>query len=78
MPNPLTKLISGALFELTNDPLILAAVQSPGYKAIGLFKLSQLHLGEIFDYWIAKPSPKEAVCKWIVDNMDYVNTFVPN
>lgn len=73
---PLEKLISGVLYDLSYSPDIDPAIRSPGYDVLRFFKLTELQLGEIFDNWRIMPSPREAICEWIVNNMDYMNTFV--
>ena len=74
---PLQKLISGTLREATYSRTIPVAIQSPGYTALMSFTLSELQLNVIFKYLKTMRTPREAVCRWIVENMDYMNTFVP-
>ncbi len=73
---PLEKLISGILYDMTFSPDTDPAIRSPGYDVFRYFKLTELQLGEMFQYWNSRTNPREAICDWIVDNMEYMETFV--
>jgi hypothetical protein len=74
---PLHKVILGMLFEVTNDSLMPEVIRSPGHTSLKLFSILELQLGELFDYFRREPTPREAVCRWASENMDYLNQFVP-
>lgn len=78
-PDLLEKAIVRSLYDLThtnsfgqND-----AFTSPGYEVLKSFSIDNFQLSDIFNYWEAKASPREAICQWIVENMDYMERFVP-
>ena len=66
------------LYDITHSQSIPTALQSPAYDAFELFRISEFQLTEIFTRWKETGDPREAVCQWAVDNMDYMNSFVPN
>jgi len=85
-PKPLYKLLTGVLQKATiqsaagND--IPQAIQSPAYDMLRLFQLTEAQLGEIFQLWHARSSaenesPRDAVCQWAVDNLDFLYSAVP-
>jgi hypothetical protein len=82
-PHSLQKIISKALFRITKDPSIPDAIQSPAYDAITAFTISDLQIGQIFDFWLEVQKdpwnydPREAVCEWVVENIDMILGFVP-
>jgi 7 transmembrane sweet-taste receptor of 3 GCPR len=82
----LYKIIVGNLFDaIYNDPKVSDPIRSPAYDAIRLFQLSELQMGEIFDYYHKSKtihdgtvtSARDAVCLWVVENLDFMKTFVP-
>jgi 7 transmembrane sweet-taste receptor of 3 GCPR len=70
----LYKLVVGNLYE---TDLVEDAIRSPAYEALELFQMTELQLGQIFDYQREEPTPRHAVCRWIVQNMETFKTFVP-
>lgn len=76
-PNPLQKVMSQGLYYSIYNPSIPEGKRSPAYDVINLFTLSSLQIGEFFDYWVAKGSPREAICQWAVDNMETLLTYIP-
>ena len=86
-PHSLLKVISTALYELSYDPEIPSAVHSPAYETIKNFRISDLQLGEIFNYWFQESNkeygdqwnlaPREAVCKWFVEHAEEMMSYVP-
>jgi 7 transmembrane sweet-taste receptor of 3 GCPR len=73
----LKKLISGALYETIYDSNIPEAIRSPAYDVLKRFQITELQLGDLFKYWQTLPSPREAVCQWVSDNMTYMNNTIP-
>lgn len=74
---PLMKLISNSLYDITSDPSIPLAIQSPAYRVLREFTISEVQLSQIFVYWQQEESPQEALCKWASENLDFLNSFVP-
>jgi 7 transmembrane sweet-taste receptor of 3 GCPR len=82
----LYKVIVGNLYDsIYNDPKVSDPIRSPAYDAIRLFQLSELQMGEIFDNYHKRSTvddgtittPRDAVCQWVVDNLDFMKAFVP-
>lgn len=82
-PQALTKIITGNLRTLCEDPELPEELWSPAYAAIKNYKITALQLQEIFQYWLDKNvdkwnyDPREATCLWVVDNIDLVQSFLP-
>jgi hypothetical protein len=78
-PDLIDKAIAKSLHDLTykNSFGQNVASTSPGYEVLKLFTIDNFHLSDIYSYWEEKPSPREAICQWIVDNMEYVERFIP-
>jgi hypothetical protein len=76
-PTQIGKLIAGSLYNIIHAPTVSDAVRSPGYDVLDRFSISELQPREIFDYWGNTTSPREAVCQWAADNVDYLKTFIP-
>ena len=75
---PLSKLISSGLEMATNDPSIIPALKSPALDVLRFFSMSELQLGELITDLHQSSSPREAICKWAVDNVDYLESFIPS
>jgi hypothetical protein len=73
----LYKLIVGNLYDVTHAPHIPEPIHNPAYDALRLFQISELQLGQIFDYHRTEPTPRDAVCRWMVENIETLQTFVP-
>jgi len=76
-PNPISKIISTGLHDMTFDPSIPDALRSPGYDVVKQFGLSDLQLSDVFQYWKKYNDPREAVCEWVVDNQEWAMEFIP-
>ena len=74
---PLWKVLVGNLYDQLNDPTIPIPIRSPAYDVLQVFQISELQLGQIFDFRRTEPTPRDAVCRWVSENLDYVQTFVP-
>jgi hypothetical protein len=81
-PHPLQKVIASSLYDLSNDPNKPAGIQSPAYEAVKAYHISDLQIGQIFDFWFKinkdwEYDSREAVCEWVVENYDMFREFVP-
>ena len=74
---PLWKVLVGNLYDRLYDPTIPIPIRSPAYDVLQVFQISELQLGQIFDYRRIEPTPRDAVCRWVAENLDYIQTFVP-
>jgi len=74
----LYKMKIATLYDLTNANSIPAALQSPGDKVFELFRISEYQLAEIFTRWKEMGDPRVAICEWANENLDYMQSFVPN
>jgi len=76
---PLTKAISTGLYDAVynQDPPAPDAALSPAHEVATLFSVSGLNLGEMFDYAKNVSSPRNAICQWAVDHLDYLEQFIP-
>lgn len=74
---PLYKVIVGNLYDQIYDVAIPAPIRSAGYDVLQLFQISELQLGQIFDFRRTEATPRDAVCRWVYENVDYLQTFVP-
>jgi len=76
------KFISDGLYETTYDSAIPEALQSPAYTAIDNYRMTTLQLNQIFQLWLERKrdynfDARYATCKWVVDNLDHVLSWVP-
>lgn len=82
-PFSLQRLIVKSLRDSIDDPSVPKETRSPAYEAIKNIQLDELQLGKIFDYWLKRNSdkynfdPRDASCRWVVENFDLLQTFVP-
>jgi hypothetical protein len=74
---PLRKLISGSLYDVIHNPDIPEAIRSPAYDVLRLFQISDVELGELFGLWESEESPRDAICTWAANNLDFLNATVP-
>mmetsp|Transcript_9803 Transcript_9803/g.21246 ORF Transcript_9803/g.21246 Transcript_9803/m.21246 type:complete len:1284 (+) Transcript_9803:172-4023(+) len=83
-PVTLYKALSTVLQQWASDPHQPMALWNPAHEAILKYRLSSLHIGQIFQTWndlnIDKwgIDPRRATCQWVVDNFDLVKSFVPD
>lgn len=61
---PLEKIISTGLYDMVFDPSIPDATRNPGHDVLRNFKLSELQLAEMFQYWKREPDLRSAICMW--------------
>eukprot|EP00934_Nitzschia_sp_Nitz4_P001546 Nitzschia sp. Nitz4//scaffold248_size28759//20159//24979//NITZ4_008111-RA/size28759-snap-gene-0.11-mRNA-1//-1//CDS//3329543998//1546//frame0 len=77
------KLVSTALKAISQNEDVSEALWSPAYEFMGAFGVTNLQYGDIFQRWFALQieeagfDPRDAVCSWVVDNIDLVQTFIP-
>lgn len=82
-PHPLQKVISTGLLASINDPSIPEAKRSPVYDTIALFQVTSYQVGRFYDYWLERGTdkynfdPRDATCQWVIENFDYLQTFIP-
>lgn len=83
-PHVLQKILSTALYEITEGSDIPEALHNPAYQALKTFVISDLQVNDILSAWLAKGDrdkwnfdPREATCEWIVDNLSLVQAYVP-
>jgi hypothetical protein len=69
---PLRKLINVGLNEILSSSDVPDEARNPAYDVLRFFTVNEIQLGELFDLWKSEPTPRDAVCKWAVDNMDLV------
>ncbi|KAL3912006.1 MAG: hypothetical protein SGARI_001368 [Bacillariaceae sp.] len=74
----LSKLVTGKMYDFLNNPDIPEAAISPAYEMMRRFQFTEQQLGQLFDLWSSEPSPRDAVCQWAVDNLDYLLGMVPS
>jgi hypothetical protein len=66
------KLITHGLNEVLNSPTIPEEARSPAYDVLRFFTISEIQLGELFDALREEPTPRDAVCKWAIENLEGV------
>lgn len=74
---PLRKLINVGLREILESPDILEEAHNPAYDVLRLFQIDGIQLGELFELWMSESNPRDAVCKWAVENREVLNSFIP-
>jgi hypothetical protein len=75
---PLSKLVTGKMHDFLNAPDIPEAATNPAYDMMRRFQFSEQQLGQLFDLWESSPTPRDAVCQWAADNLDYLLGMVPS
>ena len=80
----LKKLLSLGLRKISLESATSEALWSPAYEAISNFQISTFQYGEIFQKWLEVDggkwnydNPRDAACRWAVENLDLLNSFVP-
>ncbi|KAL3925270.1 MAG: hypothetical protein SGILL_000528, partial [Bacillariaceae sp.] len=73
----LSKLVTGKLYDLLHDPSIPEALVSPAHGMLSRFRITEVQLGQLFDLWESEPTPRDAVCLWAAENLDYLMSMVP-
>jgi hypothetical protein len=77
-PNALSALMSASLHNKIYDPSIPEAARSPAYDVLKSFRITEFQLAEMFIRMReGSGDPREAVCDWAADHIDYLQSFVP-
>jgi 7 transmembrane sweet-taste receptor of 3 GCPR len=77
-PRPLYKLMLSQLQQMTQDDSIPEALRNPSPSILSQFSLTELQINELFKYWLQQPEePREAVCQWVVDNLEELQQYIP-
>ncbi|CAB9508590.1 Receptor-type guanylate cyclase gcy [Seminavis robusta] len=82
-PQSLKKVVSTTVRDMSQNPEIPEELWSPAFEAISAYEISTLQLQDIFELWYGKNldrwgyDPRDAVCEWIVDNLELVQSFAP-
>ena len=71
----LSHIIAKAVADSTSA--IPEADQSPGYGLLKNIKVTSLDMGVILQTWQGGKDPREALCDWVVENLDQLQQFVP-
>jgi len=73
------KVISAGLYDATYlQDDTTTATQSPSYEFLKLFRITAYQQNVMLDNWLKMGSQREAVCQWVVDNIEYLEeTFIP-
>lgn len=75
---PLHKLILSELATLSKGDQIPEAIHSPAHDVVSQFTITELQINEMFSYWQTMESPREAICQWVVDNLeDIQQQYIP-
>jgi len=53
------------------------ATASPAHASLAQFELTELQLGQLFSRWNELGDPRQAVCEWVADNLEYIQPFIP-
>ena len=87
LTRPLLKMSTANLYDLIHNPdRIPEALQSPAFDVLDNFQFAEQELNEIFVSWNAmkhsmngtiNADPRKAVCDWVGEHLDYMNSFVP-
>ena len=77
------RVLSTTIQPLSNNPNQPEALWSPAYDVLKTFTVSELQIGEIFQFWLKTggdqlgSDPREAVCSWLVENLELVESMIP-
>lgn len=82
-PVLLRKVLSTGFEFATQSPDLDEALWSPAYEFVRNIKISSLQLTEISQNWIQQDvdkwnyDPREATCRWVVENIDTIQAYLP-
>lgn len=77
----LSSIVSVAVQSMHSE--LSSELQSPAYEALMNYRISELQIGQILNYWMESGidnfgfDPRWATCRWVVENIDRVMAFVP-
>lgn len=78
----INKVISKAIKDTLSDNH--EELWSPAYQAVVNYKITEVQLGQITDYWQETKvdtwnfDPRRAACRWVVENLDLVKSWIPS
>lgn len=72
------KVMSHSVYEMSSNSSIPAAIQSPAYVALSSFRMSWAQREELFSYLQNHGTPREAICDWAFQNVDFLKSFLPS
>lgn len=72
----LQKVISSSFALGEEEPI---GIQSPAHQVLKSFSITELQINELFDYWIQDEDkdPRQAICNWVGNNLDYIQDLIP-
>ena len=82
-PQAIKTAISEGLLEISENPNVDEEFWSPAYEVVNNFRVDNLQLDRMFQYWAERNTdrwnfdPRAAVCQWASENLDLLQTFVP-
>jgi len=82
-PESLQKVMSKVLRDVTMNPSVPEALHSPAHHVLRDFSITDLQVGEMFSMWADRTidpwnfGSRDIVCDWIVDNMEFIESFIP-
>jgi hypothetical protein len=78
----LKKLMSSSAYEMSSNSSKPVATLSPAYGALDSFTISMIQLNDMFGYFQRNTTnttnPRDAICSWAFDHMEYLKSFIPN
>jgi hypothetical protein len=74
---PPTLLTTYTSAGLQNDPLLSDGIHSPAFDALTRFRISEHQIAQWSQIKSRSKSPREAICSWAVENIDYLEKLVP-
>ena len=75
-PFQLQKVVASSLYDILVDG-VPEVIRSPSYAILKAYSLPQGELLKLFEGLAGYDDPRLAVCKWVGDNMDMLERFVP-
>lgn len=72
-----------SLVDIGENPEVNRALWSPARQSLELFEITNSQFSSIFEAWIDRDTDKlgyglrDATCRWVVDNLDVIQNFVP-
>jgi hypothetical protein len=76
------KLFSKSLIEMSSISSKPVATLSPAYGALDSFTITKVQLTDMFGYFQRNANvtadPRDKICSWAFDNMEYLKSFIPN
>lgn len=82
-PQMLQKAMSTTVQQSSQNPSTPEALWSPAYEALLKYQLTELQMNQIFKYWLERDTDKwnndlrYATCRWAAENIDLVESFIP-